>query len=274
MNSCDICKNDSLKKIALNGFSILKCSACGFGRLETLPDIESANKIYGSEYFDEKSEPDHLKDSKKKYLFVKNYLEGNNTILDFGCGTGNFLLAAKADGHYIYGHDISQHAAQIASKRLNANVTSGPVSEETFNEGQFDCITCFDVIEHLPDYRDKIRLFQRWLKPEGLLFITTPNINSWDAAVLGKRWYGFKKYPEHVVYFSPKSMMELLKSEGFDIQKIKVWGFVRSFKYIVEHLFQHGRMRKILMRTIDKLGLDLAELYLPMVDMLVVAKKH
>jgi len=33
-------------------------------------------------------------------------------------------------------------------------------------------------------------------------------------------------------------------------------------------------MRKILMRTIDKLGLDLAELYLPMVDMLVVAKKH
>ena len=274
MNSCDVCKNEGLKKITLSGFSILKCGNCGFGRLEILPEVETANKIYGSEYFDEKSEPDHLKDSKKKYLFVKNYLEGTNTILDFGCGTGNFLLAVKPDGHSIYGHDISQHAAQVASKRLNANVTSGPAFEETFNEGQFDCITCFDVIEHLSDYRDKIRLFRRWLKLDGLLFITTPNINSWDAAVLGKRWYGFKKYPEHVVYFSPKSITELLKSEGFDIQKIKVWGFVRSFKYIIEHLFQDRGAGRILMRTTNKLGLGSAEIYLPMVDMVVVARKH
>ena len=196
------------------------CPKCYFGRLKNLPDSKEASKIYKSEYFQGKNKEGHIEDSLKKFSFVKKYINNDSKILDFGCGTGNFLIAANTGNYELLGYDISESAKKTAEEKTKLKILSGSITANSFKSNSLDCIVCFDVIEHLPDYREKLLLFNRWLKKGGYLFISTPNTRSWDALVMGKSWYGFRKYPEHVVYFSPKSITTVLNENGFEVKNV------------------------------------------------------
>ena len=104
----------------------------------------------------------------------------------------------------------------------------------------------------------------KWLKKGGLIFITTPNIESWDARLLGRYWYGFKKIPEHVNYFSPESIGKVLNNNGFSDIKILSWGFKRSLSFLLNKGLGITKVPKFLKKF---------SLFIPGIDMMVVAKK-
>lgn len=100
----------------------------------------------------------------------------------------------------------------------------------------FDGIVCFDVLEHIVNFQQVIGFFSFWLKKGGYLFITTPKIQSFERRILGRFWYGFKKIPEHINYFSPQSMKIILEDNSFEIIKIKPFGFVRSLDFLLNQI--------------------------------------
>lgn len=137
-------------------------------------------------------------------------------LLDVGCGEGHFLRRARAF-YEVTGCDLSLDG--VAAARRNAGVTTVfrasaeaiPVVDQAF-----EIVTCFDVIEHMPDPGGFFREAARVLRPGGLLFITTPNPGSLGAKLKGRSWHGHMD-PTHISIRSAAAWRSELAAHGFQI---------------------------------------------------------
>ena len=153
----------------------------------------------------------------------------------------------------------------VAQENISGKVRikTGKPALGLFLKHSFNVITAFDVIEHIPDFKQTLNWWHYWLKPGGYLIMTTPSLDAWDAKLLGKKWYGFTKayQGEHVNYFGELSLGLALQETGFKVKQFRQWGFVRSVDYLLGQLLN---------RKISWLPWSI---YVPMTDLLVVARR-
>ncbi|HCI53563.1 MAG TPA: class I SAM-dependent methyltransferase [Gallionella sp.] len=135
-------------------------------------------------------------------------------LLDVGCGNGNFLVSAQEAGWQVSGIEPDAKAAEVAHDR-GLEVTVGTIDDLSHIANFFDVITVSHVIEHVHEPREFLQHIHRLLKPGGIVFIDTPNIESSGARLFGKNWRGLET-PRHLVLFTPNSLTKLLFDEGFD----------------------------------------------------------
>ncbi len=271
VSKCRICGSDNLALVYSNQkYKIFKCLLCGFGVLMPYLKIKKAHLIYQENYFLDKKENYYLSDAKRKYSKAKKYFRKGGKVLDYGCGLGDFIGECKRRDKSLslFGFDISRYASVITSKNYNVEVKTGILSKNLYRQSFFDTIVSFDVIEHVPNFEDLLVKFNFWLKEGGYLLLTTPNIENWDAKILGRWWYGYSKIPEHINYFSKKSLRMLLERNGFEVLEIKTWGFTRSLDFYLFKVFGMFSLSKIGLSNIGKINI-----FLPMVDVFVAAKK-
>jgi SAM-dependent methyltransferase len=133
-------------------------------------------------------------------------------LLEIGCGTGCFLDEAVKQGWDADGIEVSEYAAAQAVQRGLA-VVCGPIEDIDVPSEEYDCVALWDVIEHVRDPRQTIRTAAAALKRGGLLALSTGDITSWCARVSGRRWHLFN-LPEHLYFFSPRSLELLLAAAG------------------------------------------------------------
>jgi SAM-dependent methyltransferase len=117
------------------------------------------------------------------------------------------------------------------------------IVEATFEEAQlrdseFDIVTLWDVLEHVVDPQVVLEKARRVLRPGGLLALNTPNIDSSIAHLLGSRWPLL--LPEHLYYFSRRSLRLLLQRCGFRFLTTKVHIVWFSLGYLLHRLEQHS----------------------------------
>lgn len=146
----------------------------------------------------------------KKLNWIEKEKPGKGNILDIGAGTGDFLLAAKKRGWKVFGAEPNSGARDLASKKglpLGDNTNSFP-------SHNFDVITMWHVLEHVPDLEEQISELDRLLKPDGLLVIAVPNFKSYDARKYREFWAAYD-VPRHLYHFSPSAMKEIFSSAGF-----------------------------------------------------------
>ena len=95
-------------------------------------------------------------------------------ILDVGCGTGANLMLLSQFGD-AQGVDISADALLFCRQRGLYNVKLGAAESLPYEEGEFDLVTAFDVVEHMDDDVAGLREMRRVLRPGGrvLLFVPT-----------------------------------------------------------------------------------------------------
>lgn len=135
-------------------------------------------------------------------------------LLDVGCGTGNFLVKARAAGYQVCGIDFNAPAAQEASNRgLQTYVGSFTDFAATQPESSFDVITLYDVIEHLDDPVGTVDLAKRLLKPGGGLMISVPN--GLLPTPFGRS--DFEYPPYHLTLWRPESLVRFLEQRGFKV---------------------------------------------------------
>ena len=165
-----------------------------------------------------------------KQIEKKHDIAGKE-ILDFGCGMGFFLSEAQERGYRATGIEVSDYAAEYGRIKFGIPILN---SIDDINK-RFDIITMWDVIEHLQDPAAILSRAHDILTADGLLVITTGNIDSAAAKLSGKRWHLFN-IPEHLSYFSPKSITYLLEQTGFEIRQIKHETSYYQISYLIERV--------------------------------------
>jgi 2-polyprenyl-3-methyl-5-hydroxy-6-metoxy-1,4-benzoquinol methylase len=134
--------------------------------------------------------------------------------LDVGCAMGSMLEEAKAAGWDPVGVETSEFAARYAAGQTGCPVYAGTLQKAAFPPESFDVVTLMDVIEHVPFPSDLVNEIHRVLRPNGVVFIVTPNFASLFVRLYGRTAYGV--WPEqHVVYFQPSTIARLLRDVGF-----------------------------------------------------------
>jgi len=146
------------------------------------------------------------------------------SILDVGCGYGLLLnhLSTKGKNLNLTGIENSKHAYDnriTNSNILNINLTDFDSVSFSLSAEKFDVIIFSDVLEHLYDPVATIIFYKKFLKPNGCIIITVPNIaNIYSRLLL---FFGLFSYCEtgvmdktHIRFFTLSSLNKLLVDSG------------------------------------------------------------
>ena len=224
--ACALCDYSDFRFVVeRKHFRIDMCQSCELVQVTNVPGEEKLYQIYDTAWFEyyyaglEKS----VRQQRYVYLNFKNKLEqierrigGQGKILVVGCSFGFFLDSARQRGWFVEGLDVSAHIVEYARSKLNLSVQCVPITEANYPEKSFDVITMWYVMEHLPNPKASLRYLSHLLKDNGILVIGTPNVDSNIARLQGKRWRMWLP-PEHLLYFSPRTMGELLRRCNLEI---------------------------------------------------------
>jgi len=115
----------------------------------------------------------------------------------------------------VHGMDMSAKAAGIAREQYGIEVRHAEIGSDVWGDSRFDFITMFHVLEHLPEPGKGLEYAGHLLAPEGRLIIQVPNVDSWQAQLFGRRWYGLD-VPRHLINFSGEALRRLLVDTGYE----------------------------------------------------------
>ncbi|HEV2423307.1 MAG TPA: class I SAM-dependent methyltransferase [Terriglobia bacterium] len=205
---------------AARTFSLLRCPECGL--VMTSPRLERSEleEFYRPEYWG-RANADDLnwvrRDQASRTAFLERFLESGR-ILDVGCGLGLFLLALDPKRWDRYGIEVMPAALREARRRLGADrILAEDLSAAVLPDAQFDVITFWDVLEHLPDPVAALRQSFRLLRPGGLLLVRAPNLASYLARRFGGDWYELS-LPYHLFHFTPATLARVVEASGFKVR--------------------------------------------------------
>jgi len=143
--------------------------------------------------------------------------EGPLEILDVGCGTGVNAESLRAQGHQVFGIDLSPTALTSFRKFGFAGAVGDASIGLPFKSDRFDLVFSSEVIEHLADGEAFLQELYRVAKPGGRLLLSTPNSAFWVYrvyALLGRTMTEVQ-HPGHVRFYSVRSLKEIVESCGF-----------------------------------------------------------
>jgi len=244
--NCNLCGSDDAKLLYVKrGFNVVQCRKCGLVYVNPRLKVEALKEIYTKEYYLRRGVPkyegttvyeDYVGMEKqlkimfrKRLIRIEKYKKGGK-LLDIGCAVGFFLEVAEEKGWDAFGVEISEWASNYARGR-GLNVFTGDLMETKFPDEYFDVVTMWSVIESLRDPYSTLIEVKRILKKNGLIVISTANINSIVARFYGINWE--KWGPEGDLYcFSPETLKKMLEVTGFKIVKITTHGDITQNKRI------------------------------------------
>lgn len=165
------------------------------------------------------------------YLRQLGAVPGPN-LLDVGCGTGEFLAAAKDTGFNPTGLELSRELARKTSHRTGLPVLSGDLIQDlVFPPDSFEVITLWGVLEHVADPTSLLQACTRLLRPGGLLVLETPNALGLFKLVAGclmqvTRGRIYRPFREtlgagHVTWFSPAGLRRVAPRLGLQLLDLR-----------------------------------------------------
>ncbi|MCE5314280.1 MAG: class I SAM-dependent methyltransferase [Armatimonadota bacterium] len=240
--TCNVCGSD-VSKILLtkNGHDVYQCGKCGLAF--TWPQPQAIADQYDASYFDlyRRRRGFRLKrgDTRLKQIEL---MKQPGKLLDIGCSLGYFIEAANARGWDASGIEISPHASEEA-RQMGLDARTGVLEDARYDDGSFDCVTMWDVLEHVPDPTKHMLEVNRILSDGGLVVIGTPNLGHSRFKAQRENWRHLKP-AEHIFYFMESSISPLLGKTGFDVVYLPLFGG-RSFQGSVGAAIRSGISRLV-----------------------------
>ncbi|TAE24336.1 MAG: class I SAM-dependent methyltransferase [Cytophagales bacterium] len=253
---CQVCQKDKFRThqqcqdflVSQNIFKIDECQNCGFRFTNPRPDESTLGDYYKSEQY-----VSHNDNSggiiNEIYKWVRRYTLGQKLrlinsvgskrgrLLDVGCGTGLFLDVIKRGGWAIEGVEPDSFARSTAEERLGQQIheTVGQLHKQ-----QFDIITMWHVLEHVPNPHKTIRELRDRLNDNGILLLALPNSESYDAKHYGPHWAAYD-VPRHLSHFTPASITRLATEANFKSVTVKPMYFDSFYISMLSTKYRDGK---------------------------------
>lgn len=235
MHSCSLC-GQSCTKIKRRifdtrfGYSdeydIYKCNHCDLVQAGIDPSNYDIQHIYES-FYNYHSKQKALYERLREAFFFSPFYRfwvfidgdisfhtrrGNGRLIDVGCNYGRNLRIYNNQGFVTEGIEINERSASTARK-LGLRIHSGCL--EDFNQQRlYDIVVLSNVIEHAVDPKQMLLSANRILKTGGKVWISTPNVESWQRFIFGRYWINWH-VPFHFSFFSADTLTKLLKQTGY-----------------------------------------------------------
>jgi len=212
-----------------NGWNFWQCGECRAVWLDPRPAAAELSVIYPRSYYaynrSEKVTPivGKAKAALDRIKF-NSFLRRTGipgSFLDIGCGDGRYLDLFERRGvpkDRIYGLDLSDEQVQRLCRRGYRAYRRQVEDCSEIPAGSIDLAIMFHVIEHVADPVRVVRRIAEWLSPGGALVIETPNLDSWDARLFKKQWWGGYHIPRHWTLFDAGTLRRLLEQSGLTVR--------------------------------------------------------
>jgi 2-polyprenyl-3-methyl-5-hydroxy-6-metoxy-1,4-benzoquinol methylase len=241
--NCEICNSDNFKLLFITKdydwglpgeFSIVRCNKCGLIFINPRPDYEELKRYYPEGYHSVVCENELTQEQRKnlnliynkRYKFLKKFKSAGR-LLDVGCGDGLFLNFIKNKGWEVCGVEPSKLASDFAKNKLNLKIYNSDLINAHLEESDFDVITMWEVLEHIPNLNENLKEVCRLLKEDGIFIASVPNFRSIQRVLFGKYWYAIKA-PTHLYHFTSNTLRKLLFNNGF--LNVKVYNSLINIK--------------------------------------------
>lgn len=222
---------------SIASFDVVRCLDCQLCRMRPWPDAAELRKLYEEASVFSVNRPVNPNQAGPGFaesiyrrfgsddtFIVKSCLAALGSVdkprvLDIGCAGGRLLSrfrSLRADAA-LDGIDIDPGARDVAPDWLKDRIRIGSFPDETFNE-KYDIVTMKFVIEHLRDPDRYIQKALEVLRPGGVLFISTPDIDSAKAQALQTGWSSLndpKMKTGHILWFNATSLRSFVERAGF-----------------------------------------------------------
>lgn len=215
---------------------IVRCARCGFVFAHPQPTDAELTALYAATtdpiYAAEK--PYRL--ANFRHLFARHLARHQpaGRALDVGCHIGAFLEVAAEHGLEAWGVEPSVWAVEQARRRGLEVVRGTLAAHQPALPERFDLITIWDVLEHFAAPQRELALAHDRLAAGGLLALTTMDISSRFARLLGRRWPWLMRM--HLFYFDPATLARLLENAGFEVLAIEPCRRIVSLGYLLTKL--------------------------------------
>jgi len=227
---CSSMGHDSKPKVA-------KCLQCGLDQVPTSEQRVELEELYSDvvdqEYIDSMNAK--KKTFRRAYQQIAPHLPEPGKVLEIGSYCGLFLQEAKSHGWEGLGIEPSKWAGDFARKTFDHQIISGNLEAiaPTLDE-KFDLVASWDVLEHVRNPTEALKIMHDLLNPGGILAISTLDSESLFARVLGQRWPWIMEM--HLFYFGKSTLKRMFEEAGFDVVLIDDYSHYTSLKYAYNKL--------------------------------------
>jgi 2-polyprenyl-3-methyl-5-hydroxy-6-metoxy-1,4-benzoquinol methylase len=261
LTNCPICKSIEIEEhirlkdyfLTKEEFTITRCKSCGFRFTNPKPQENDIGRYYdSSEYISHTNTEKGLFNKvyhyvrnfaiKRKINLIRQYIN-QGTVLDIGCGSGEFLNALSEKGYQTFGIEPNKNAREQAIAKYELDIKEEKGLHD-FKPSSIEIITLWHVLEHVYNLDDRIKQIKKIIKPEGIVIIAVPNPNSYDAKIYDKYWAAYD-VPRHLYHFAQSDMLKLMRTFSFELIKTVPMKFDSYYVSLLSEKYRSGSRRLI-----------------------------
>lgn len=255
INECPLCNSQNFSPflqcldhtVSAEKFHLIRCNACGFVLTSPRPADQDLGTYYKSEKYISHSGTKKGVVNKlyhtvrnlsliKKHRILKKYTPGNS-VLDYGCGTGEFLAYCQKQGMQISGYEPDAGAREKAALITGAQIKD-PEAYYVLPE-KVDAITMWHVLEHVPNFLDVLEMHKQNIVKEGAIVVAVPNHSSYDARKYKEHWAAFD-VPRHLWHFTQNDMTRIAAKLHLEVTAVLPMIFDAFYVSMLSEQYKKG----------------------------------
>lgn len=234
VDKCPVCGSSKFNKVLTasdylvsgESFEIMECSSCLLRFTSPIPDENEIGNYYKSDkYISHAKRITSIFDvvykiirkftlRSKRNIVKRISQKQSGTLLDIGCGTGEFLKIMKQSGWEVTGVEEGAEVREIAETNTDSTI----MNQKGFfkSEQKYDVITFWHSLEHLNTLTRFLEKISVSLNTNGVVIIAVPNYKSFDAEYYQQDWAAYD-VPRHLYHFSFDAMVKLMRKFSFEL---------------------------------------------------------
>jgi SAM-dependent methyltransferase len=226
--TCGLCGSaESTLEFRVDEFGFVRCRGCGLLRLSPRPEAAALETLYGEGFLasavDRVTVENELRDP--TFAYRRQVLEQHTdrrSIVEIGCGDGNFLAFLERVGWAVTGTELTTQSVDLVRRKHGIAVHEGAFTDLGFPDAAFDSIGMYHVLEHVYDPLPVITEVGRTLKRGGIFHVQIPHVEGIEGSIAGKYFWALAT-PRHAYLYGRGTLSRLLANGGLRVLSVRTY---------------------------------------------------